>query len=47
MNGVLTALAPEKQQSISKVAFRAFIGGWLVPLITASIASLFITDEMF
>lgn len=46
MIGALSALAPEKRPSITKVAFRAFVSGCCVSLITASIAGLLMTDEM-
>ena len=46
MIGALSALAPERRQSITKVAFRAFLSGCFVSLITASIAGLLMTDEM-
>lgn len=46
MIGTLSALAPERRPSITKVAFRAFVSGCLVTLMTASIAGLLMTDEM-
>lgn len=46
MIGALSALAPERRPAITKVAFRAFISGCFVSLITASIAGLLMTDEM-
>lgn len=46
MIGALSALAPERRPEITKVAFRAFVSGCFVSLITASIAGLLMTDEM-
>lgn len=46
MIGALSALAPDKRPSITKVAFRAFVSGCFVSLLTASIAGLLMTDEM-
>lgn len=46
MIGSLSALAPERRPSITRVAFRAFICGCAVSLLTASIAGLLMTDEM-
>lgn len=46
MIGALSALASERRPSITKVAFRAFVSGTFVSLITASIAGLLMTDEM-
>jgi hypothetical protein len=46
MIGSLSALSPERRPSITKVAFRAFICGCFVSLLTASIAGLLMTDEM-
>lgn len=45
MIGVLSALAPERRPSITKIATRAFISGCLVPLLTACIAALLMSDE--
>lgn len=46
MIGALSALAPERRLTIMKVAFRAFVAGCIVPLITASTAGLLMTDEI-
>jgi pyrimidine nucleoside transport protein len=46
MVGGLSALAPERRPSITKVAFRAFVSACFVTLCTASIAGLLMTDEM-
>lgn len=46
MIGALSAFAPERRKSITKVAFRALISGCIVSLMTASIAGLLMTDEM-
>jgi pyrimidine nucleoside transport protein len=46
MIGALSALAPDRRSSITKVVFRAFIAGCIVSLLTASIAGLLMTDEM-
>ncbi|XP_070501377.1 uncharacterized transporter YutK-like [Chironomus tepperi] len=44
--GSLSALAPSRRPSITKVAFRALIAACFVTLCTASIAGLLMTDEM-
>jgi pyrimidine nucleoside transport protein len=46
MIGGLSSLAPERRPSITKLAFRAFVSGCFVSLITASIAGLLMTDEI-
>lgn len=46
MIGALSSIAPGRRPSIAKVAFRAFVSGCLVSMITASIAGLLMTDEM-
>lgn len=46
MIGSLSALAPERRPSITKVAISAFFSGCFVSLITASIAGLLLTDAM-
>lgn len=46
MIGALSALAPERRPTIVKVAFRAFVAGCIVPLISASIAGLLMTDDI-
>lgn len=46
MIGGLSALAPERRSSITKVALRAFFSACFVTLNTASIAGLLMTDEM-
>jgi len=46
MVGGLSALAPERRPSITKVVFRAFLSGCFVTLITAS-AGLLMTDDFF
>ena len=46
MIGSLSALAPERRPSVTKVALRAFFSGCFVTLCTASIAGLLMTDDM-
>lgn len=46
MIGALSSLAPERRPSITKVAFRAFVAGCIVSLMTASIAGLLMTEEI-
>ncbi|KAG5677451.1 hypothetical protein PVAND_007209 [Polypedilum vanderplanki] len=46
MVGGLSALAPERRPSITKVAIRAFFAACFVTFVTASIAGLLMTDEL-
>lgn len=47
MIGSLSAMAPERREAITSVAFRAFISGSFVCFITASIAGLLMPESMF
>ncbi|KAL7052535.1 hypothetical protein ACKWTF_004895 [Chironomus riparius] len=46
MIGALSALAPERKSSFTKVILKSFISGCFVTLCTASIAGLLMTDEI-
>jgi len=46
MVGGLSALAPERRPAITKVVLRALVSGCFVTLITASVASLLMTDDL-
>ncbi|XP_050302325.1 sodium/nucleoside cotransporter 2-like isoform X2 [Anthonomus grandis grandis] len=41
----MAALVPEKQENVTRLVFRAFVGGALVCFMTACIAGLLMTDE--
>lgn len=46
MVGGLSALAPQRRSSITKVVLRALISGCFVTLITASVASMLMPDDL-
>uniref|UniRef100_A0A336LH21 Sodium/nucleoside cotransporter n=1 Tax=Culicoides sonorensis TaxID=179676 RepID=A0A336LH21_CULSO len=47
MIGAMSSLEPSRRSDITAVAFRAFIAGSCVTFMTASIAGLLMTDDMF
>lgn len=41
----MSALVPEKKENVTRLVFRAFVGGALVCFMTACIAGILTTDD--